>query len=396
LKKILLADDSITIQKVVELTFSEADFQVVCVSNGAQALKKIPEIRPDIVLLDVIMPEKNGYEVCEQLKRNPSTSGIPVLLLTGTFEPFDKKRAEAAGANGHLTKPFESQVLVSKVEELIRSTPTVVSDEDAGVMSVISGGDIYQVSPRPGEGLRPISPPIAAGLQAPPSPPTTPEPAAASPGTGAPQHPAMAPPDPAQGGSYVGFADIGLGFEEEGEIVPDRFDEGAGSTPATVRMRREDLFPGSDNRFGGSSAPPGAGDTGAPSAGSIEGLTGSFEPQFDPPQGGEAGRLTQEAQLKGGPGPEADWTPPPEAPPAEAWQALEPDESAAPAPTDPGRAPGIAPVAMTPEVIDLIAERVVQRMSDRVVREIAWEVIPEVAEAIVRRRIKELEDKGPS
>src|SRR5258705_5671254 len=84
-KTILLADDSITIQKVVELTFSEADYRVICVSTGGQALKRIPEVRPDIVLLDVIMPEKNGYEVCQQLKRRPATSGIPRLLLTGTF-----------------------------------------------------------------------------------------------------------------------------------------------------------------------------------------------------------------------------------------------------------------------------------------------------------------------
>ena len=145
MKTILLADDSITIQKVVELTFSEADYRVVCVSSGGQALKKVSEMRPDIILLDVIMPEKNGYEVCEQLKRSPVTSGIPVLLLTGTFEPFDRKRADAAGANGHLTKPFESQVLVAKVEELIASTPSVAVDEQGGQMDIISGGDAKSI-----------------------------------------------------------------------------------------------------------------------------------------------------------------------------------------------------------------------------------------------------------
>jgi len=118
-KKILLADDSITIQKVVELTFSEGDYQVFAVGNGSQALRKIHEVRPDIALLDVIMPEANGYEVCEKVKGDPATSRIPVLLLTGTFEPFDKNRAQAAGADGHLTKPFESQVLIARVEELI-------------------------------------------------------------------------------------------------------------------------------------------------------------------------------------------------------------------------------------------------------------------------------------
>jgi CheY-like chemotaxis protein len=127
-KKILLADDSITIQKVVELTFSEGDYQVFAVGNGSLALRKIQEVRPDIALLDVIMPEANGYEVCEKVKRDPETSRIPVLLLTGTFEPFDRKRAEAVGADGHLTKPFESQVLISKVEELIATAVPAVRE----------------------------------------------------------------------------------------------------------------------------------------------------------------------------------------------------------------------------------------------------------------------------
>ena len=126
-KKILLADDSITIQKVVELTFSEGDYQVFTVGNGSLALRKIHEVGPDIALLDVIMPEANGYEVCEKVKNDPRTSRIPVLLLTGTFEPFDRNRAEAVGADGHLTKPFESQVLISRVEELIAASPAAVA-----------------------------------------------------------------------------------------------------------------------------------------------------------------------------------------------------------------------------------------------------------------------------
>ena len=94
-KKILLADDSITIQKVIELTFSDEDFDVVTVGNGRLAVERIEDIRPDIVLCDIIMPEKDGYEVCEQIKKNPTFSHVPVLLLTGAFEPFDQERARA-------------------------------------------------------------------------------------------------------------------------------------------------------------------------------------------------------------------------------------------------------------------------------------------------------------
>jgi CheY-like chemotaxis protein len=118
-KKILLADDSITIQKVVELTFSDGDYEVTAVNNGARAVQKLAEMRPDIILSDIIMPEKNGYEVCEYVKSHPDYRNIPVVLLTGTFEPFDPDRAEKAGCDAVVTKPFESQSLIHKVEELI-------------------------------------------------------------------------------------------------------------------------------------------------------------------------------------------------------------------------------------------------------------------------------------
>ena len=126
-KKILLADDSITIQKVIELTFSDEDFDVITVGNGRLALEKLPEVRPDIVLCDIIMPEKDGYEVCEQIKTNPSTSHIPVLLLTGAFEPFDQERAARAGYDGSLAKPFEPETLIAKVKDLLARAPVRAS-----------------------------------------------------------------------------------------------------------------------------------------------------------------------------------------------------------------------------------------------------------------------------
>ena len=122
-KKILLADDSITIQKVIELTFSDEDFDVITVGNGRLALEKLSEVRPDIVLCDIIMPEKDGYEVCEQIKTNPLHSHIPVLLLTGAFEPFDQERAARAGYDGSLAKPFEPETLIAKVKDLLARAP---------------------------------------------------------------------------------------------------------------------------------------------------------------------------------------------------------------------------------------------------------------------------------
>src|SRR3954447_8522637 len=130
-KKILLADDSITIQKVVELTFSDGDYEISAVNNGAKAIQKLAELRPDIILSDIIMPEKNGYEVCEYVKSHPEFRNIPVILLTGTFEPFDPDRADKAGCDAVVTKPFESQSLIQKVEELISSAASAPPEPPA-------------------------------------------------------------------------------------------------------------------------------------------------------------------------------------------------------------------------------------------------------------------------
>src|SRR5919112_1923649 len=159
-KKILLADDSITIQKVVELTFSDGDYEVTAVNNGARAIQKLGEMRPDIILSDIIMPEKNGYEVCEYVKSHPEYRNIPVVLLTGTFEPFDPDRAEKAGCDAVVTKPFESQSLIHKVEELIAQAQSAPAAPPP--------------PPPPGVSLGPEGPPPAPAPPAPPSAPVSP------------------------------------------------------------------------------------------------------------------------------------------------------------------------------------------------------------------------------
>jgi CheY-like chemotaxis protein len=118
-KKLLLADDSLTIQKVVGISFANEDIQIITVDNGDDALVKVREVHPDVVLADVVMPGKNGYEVCAAIKGDPALRHIPVLLLTGTFEAFDEERARRARADGHITKPFEAQALVDEVNRLL-------------------------------------------------------------------------------------------------------------------------------------------------------------------------------------------------------------------------------------------------------------------------------------
>jgi CheY-like chemotaxis protein len=117
--KLLLADDSVTIQRVIELTFADEDIQVTVVGDGRQAIERVQSERPDIVLADIGMPERDGYEVAAFIKNDPRLSSIPVVLLTGAFEPLDETRARSAGFDGVLSKPFEPQTVINRVKELL-------------------------------------------------------------------------------------------------------------------------------------------------------------------------------------------------------------------------------------------------------------------------------------
>lgn len=117
--KLLLADDSVTIQRVIELTFSGEDIDVLAVSDGEQAIARVTAERPDIVLADIGMPKRNGYDVAEFIKSDPALKHIPVLLLAGAFEPVDDARAAQVGCDGVLVKPFEPQHVIARVRELL-------------------------------------------------------------------------------------------------------------------------------------------------------------------------------------------------------------------------------------------------------------------------------------
>jgi CheY-like chemotaxis protein len=128
--KLLLADDSVTIQRVIELTFSGEDIQVVAVGDGEEAIARILAEPPDIVLADIGMPKRSGYDVAAFVKGDPALAHIPVLLLAGAFEPVDQARAEQVKCDGVLVKPFEPQQVVARVRELVngvkKSAPRVI------------------------------------------------------------------------------------------------------------------------------------------------------------------------------------------------------------------------------------------------------------------------------
>jgi len=148
-KKILLADDSITIQKVVRITLADGDYNLITVDNGTEALERLKTEQPDLVLADVVMPGKDGYQVCEEIKKNPGLAHIPVILLAGSFEGFDEMKGAEAGADGYIIKPFESQTLISKVEEMLNKPKPKIRKPEEQPPAKLAPAPAPQAAPEP-------------------------------------------------------------------------------------------------------------------------------------------------------------------------------------------------------------------------------------------------------
>jgi CheY-like chemotaxis protein len=117
-RKILLADDSVTAQNMGRKILADAGYDVVTVNNGSAALKKITELKPDLIVLDVYMPGYSGLEVCQRLKDSEETAHIPVLLTVGKLEPFKADEARRVKADAHIVKPFEASELLTAITRL--------------------------------------------------------------------------------------------------------------------------------------------------------------------------------------------------------------------------------------------------------------------------------------
>ena len=112
-RKILLADDSVTAQNMGRKILTDAGYDVITVNNGSAALKRVAELKPDLIVLDVYMPGYSGLEVCVRLKEAPETARIPILLTVGKLEPFKPGEATRVRADGYIIKPFEASELLS-------------------------------------------------------------------------------------------------------------------------------------------------------------------------------------------------------------------------------------------------------------------------------------------
>jgi len=121
--KILVADDNSNVQKTVTLALVDLGVEVVAVNNGDAAVRKLADVMPDLVLADIFMPVRNGYEVCEYIKKDSRFSHVPVVLLVGAFDPLDEREAQRVGADGILKKPFvPPDPLMSMVKTLLDRT----------------------------------------------------------------------------------------------------------------------------------------------------------------------------------------------------------------------------------------------------------------------------------
>ena len=360
--KVLVADDSPTIRRRATTTLSEAGYEVTCVEDGQAAWALLQDAPAFSVLLcDILMPGMDGYELCRRVKSEPRLASLPVLLLRGTFEPWDQAKAVDAGADGYVTKPFDAEALLSTLGEVLADTGGAALPVAAAVPAAGGG-------PEP-EPLHAALHPAPVGFAEPP--------------------PRIAEPEP----------------EPEPELV---------------------AAPESDSPFGAGS-PLEAGPV-------VSGNPFDMEPEpaaadalvFDPGPGAAA--EPEAAPLDLGSSPFGDGgaapVPPAPVPPApDPWALSEREPVAPPAPAPPPPSLPATPLSVTPApfverpspppptaasasvasvafggateldeaTLDKIADRVAARLVGRDIERIAWEVVPDVAEALIRKRLSEIE-----
>jgi DNA-binding response OmpR family regulator len=124
-KKILVVDDDAELVELVSFNLKQAGFAIGTASNGVDALKKAQSLEPDLIVLDVMMPELDGFAVCEILRRNAATACIPILMLTALSSELGRLAGLGSGASDFLTKPFSPRLLVARIEGLLQKTAEI-------------------------------------------------------------------------------------------------------------------------------------------------------------------------------------------------------------------------------------------------------------------------------
>ena len=401
-KRLLLADDSLTIHRVVELTFADEDFEIISARSGTEAIEKINQERPDIVIADVNMPEQDGYQVCKYIKSNPELAHIPVILLKGIFEPYDEEKAREAGYDAVISKPFQSKSFIAKVKETLAS-----AKRERGEPVEVSAPSVPEVGgepPRQEAPPQPVGGEMAPPASAPPEEKLTPEKAIEEERKTptVPPKEEMAPPK----------------AKEEPISPPLKVEQPASPPPST-----EETVPVEPSPKVEGFVPPSAPSSEGEIFSGIEGLSEDeileLERQLEAQEsmleqlseGGDkevpSGRVSSpppevpsspKEKVAPSPPPVKEETPPREPSPPQPAAGVEAPkvEERVEAPPEASVPPKVAEeakegvISLTDEAIEQIVERVVAKLSDKAVREIAWEVIPELAERLIKQAIEEI------
>ncbi len=444
-RKLLVADDSVAIQKVVDLTFTDEGMEVTVVGDGDQARDRLEEIAPDIVLADSLMPGVDGYELCRIIRQSERLREIPVILLVGSFEPFNEAEARLAGASDIVTKPFQSiRDLVGRVGSLLGK-----KSEDAGAAnqhSTLGLGRTDEEAPTASADYQPKEPDLKVFVEAPSPDDESMKDTNLSVMVEAapiPEH------EPAESAGASCATDLELQTADTRKL--ERIDdEDAGVTSEPVLYAQDDTIEIEPVREMDASMD--VGDVAAkPSWHNVE----VEQPAAPPPSAdvfsdtlldlGEfdntairavdddvvldldfeapaplsetwpesvVGSLATRADANGSPNRlRTSAVGVAEAPPgaeraAKTEVQVEPQtevpqqgvvpQPAQVAPISSSEAEGAAPAPQTanvsalwPETVDAIARRLVEQMSEKIVREIVWEVVPELAELLIKQRLDE-------
>ena len=387
-RKLLLADDSATIQKVIDLTFADEGVQVVSVSNGREAIDCLAEIQPDVVLADVFMPSPNGYEVCEYVKTNEQFKHIPVMLLVGSFEPFDEAEARRVGADDILTKPFQSiRRLIDRVGALVSSPPVEKESPTRELPHVdaaeeehmdtheleISTADTQRLDEDQLNELQAKAVGAKESISREENMET---------GVADLRHDSQAD----QADTLLDLGDIEPVRADADEFVLELDDEVSEPVGTSSYQRADERQRAHEPAPAYQAAPAYEPAPSYDSAPSYE-ARAFVEPQVTEatPRESEihdAFADTQDVSYAiAEPEPEAKFVT------SSVSSAAQSVSSAAESASSAARAAGVG--ELSPEMIDAIARRAVELMSDKVIREIAWEVIPDLAELLIKKQLEE-------
>jgi len=119
-RRVLIVDDEEDLVKIVAFTLKHAGYDILTAYNGNEGLRAAQEEKPDLIILDLMLPKMDGYKICALLKANSKYSHIPIIIFTARAQETDKEMSKEAGANAYISKPFEPEVLLDMVKKLLR------------------------------------------------------------------------------------------------------------------------------------------------------------------------------------------------------------------------------------------------------------------------------------